>query len=96
MTRSIIKSITFTAAALAVTTLAGAAIPGMSAPAEAKIVIKHGHGHHGHHGYHFRHHYKPYYFANYGYGDCYWLKKKAIYTGSPYWWNRYHECKGGY
>jgi hypothetical protein len=32
----------------------------------------------------------------YGYGDCYWLKRKAIITGSPYWWSRYEDCVGYY
>jgi hypothetical protein len=32
----------------------------------------------------------------YGYGDCYWLKRKAIITGSPYWWARYENCVGYY
>jgi len=41
------------------------------------------HGHWGHYG-----HY-------YG-GGCYWLKKKAMYTGSHYWWKRYKYCKYGY
>lgn len=27
---------------------------------------------------------------------CGWLKRKAIDTGSPYWWDRYYDCKGGY
>jgi hypothetical protein len=30
----------------------------------------------------------------YGYGGCYWLKRKAIITGSPYWWSRYEDCVG--
>jgi hypothetical protein len=30
----------------------------------------------------------------YGYGSsCYWLKKKAIHTGSAYWWHKYKQCK---
>jgi hypothetical protein len=33
----------------------------------------------------------------YGYGDgCYWLKRRAIYTGSPYLWQRYFACRNGY
>jgi hypothetical protein len=32
----------------------------------------------------------------YGYGDCYWLRRRAIATGSPYWWNRYNACLYGY
>src|SRR5262245_45015378 len=59
-------------------------------------------------GRHFRHHrgnanvfafgFAPYY-ADYGYayGDgCYWLKRRALYTGSRYWWNRYYGCVNGY
>jgi hypothetical protein len=29
--------------------------------------------------------------GNYG-GGCYWLKVRAIETGSPYWWERYEDC----
>jgi hypothetical protein len=37
------------------------------------------------------------YGAYYGYGGgCYWLRKRALYTGSPYWWNRYYDCLNGY
>jgi hypothetical protein len=33
----------------------------------------------------------------YAYGDgCYWLKRRALYTGSPYWWRRYYACRHGY
>lgn len=27
-------------------------------------------------------------------GGCYWLKVKAVDTGSPYWWGRYAACRG--
>src|SRR5258705_7322401 len=46
----------------------------------------------------FRHHHRhnrvfafaPYY-SDYGYSDgCYWLRRRAAYTGSGYWWNRYY------
>jgi hypothetical protein len=38
-----------------------------------------------------------YYNYGYGYGyGCYWLRSRALYTGSPYWWNRYHACLNGY
>lgn len=33
-----------------------------------------------------------YYDAGY---SCWWLKKKAINTGSRYWWRRYHDCVYG-
>ena len=26
--------------------------------------------------------------------DCYWLRRQAISTGSPYWWSRYNQCVG--
>lgn len=36
-------------------------------------------------------------YNDYGYaGDCYWLKRKALYTGSGYWWSRYYACVEGY
>ncbi len=39
----------------------------------------------------------PYYGAysgnGYGYNSsCRWLKRKAIHTGSSYWWRRYEYC----
>lgn len=33
-----------------------------------------------------------YYYAN----DCYWLKRKALHTGSRYWRSRYNACLYGY
>jgi hypothetical protein len=54
----------------------------------------------------FRHHHRharvfafapSYYDDGYAYGDgCYWLKRRALYTGSRYWWNRYYGCVNGY
>ena len=32
------------------------------------------------------------YGGDYGYGDCGWLRRQAVLTGSPYWWRRYREC----
>lgn len=38
-----------------------------------------------------------YYDYGYGYGyGCYWLRRNAIATGSPYWWSRYNACLYGY
>lgn len=37
----------------------------------------------------------PYYYDGYDYyaGDsCYWLRQKALNTGSQYWWQRYRDC----
>src|SRR6478735_7340088 len=32
------------------------------------------------------------YGAPYASNDCSWLRHRAIATGSPYWWSRYHDC----
>lgn len=29
-----------------------------------------------------------------GYGSCAWLRRRAIITGSHYWWRRYRWCRG--
>ncbi len=39
----------------------------------------------------------PYFYGNsyydYGYsGGCGWLYRRAVETGSPYWWRRYEDC----
>jgi hypothetical protein len=55
----------------------------------------------GDHHSHFRRHFGPriYIAPVYGYSSyhngCYWLKRKALYTGSRYWWHRYNECRWG-
>ncbi len=44
----------------------------------------------------------PYYYGDYysdygyGYGNCQYLKRRAIRTGSSYWWRRYEDCKYSY
>ena len=55
--------------------------------------------HHGHR--HFRHRHvfigAPLVYGAYYYGEgCYWLRRQALYTGSPYWWDRYNACINGY
>jgi len=38
----------------------------------------------------------PYYSGYYGYApSCRWMKRKAMHTGSHYWWRRYRECING-
>jgi hypothetical protein len=32
------------------------------------------------------------YYAYNSYGNCAWLRRQAVVTGSPYWWRRYQEC----
>jgi hypothetical protein len=59
----------------------------------------------GFHHHHFRHNRAfgfggaPYYgggvYGYYAYGDCHWLHREAIITGSPYWWHRYEVCLYG-
>jgi hypothetical protein len=34
-----------------------------------------------------------YYYDGYYYGNCEWLRERAIYTGSHYWWRRYESCR---
>jgi hypothetical protein len=56
-----------------------------------------------------RGHYRPYrrhrhiyvlppaiYFGSTYYGECGWLRRRALRTGSPYWWERYYACIDGY
>lgn len=91
MSRSISK-LSLTALAFGATLVAGATLPGAASPAEAKIVIKHFKGH-GLHFHHHRHFIAPVVVASYG-GGCYWLKRRALATGSIYWWDRYNACTG--
>lgn len=64
------------------------------------IVIRHGGGHRfgHHHGFRRGIYISP--LIGYGYGtgyrshdNCYWLKRKALNTGSRYWWRRYNACR---
>src|SRR5262249_32287367 len=53
--------------------------------------------HHHHHHFNNRFFYTsgPFFYGDYyayGYGNCAWLRRQAIITGSPYWWNRYQNC----
>lgn len=60
-------------------------------------------GRHGIHrgGHHYRHFRGPRFYVApvYSYrssgNGCYWLKRKAINTGSRYWMRRYQECRWG-
>jgi hypothetical protein len=37
----------------------------------------------------------PYWaYGVYAGGGCHYLYRRAIATGSPYWWSRYHDCIG--
>lgn len=57
-----------------------------------------GHNHHHHHHPRFRGFYAApfvgygaYYYGGYG-DDCRWLRRRALATGSAYWWDRYYAC----
>ena len=99
MSLKLSKSITLAAVAAAIA-IGSAAVPGVSTPAEAKkiIIIKK----HGHHFYRHARFIGPalllagggYYGYSSYYGSCHWLKVRAIRTGSDYWWDRYHACRG--
>ena len=61
----------------------------------------HGHHHLRHHGHHHHHghgHAHLLYGVPFAYGsyddayECYWLRRRALYTGSTYWWDRYYAC----
>jgi len=32
----------------------------------------------------------------YSYNDCWWVRERALATGSPYWWSRYKYRVGYY
>lgn len=32
----------------------------------------------------------------YGGGGCGWLRRRAVYSGSRYWWRRYNACRYGW
>ena len=34
-----------------------------------------------------------YFYDGYYYGDCNWLRRRAIATGSSYWWRRFRQCR---
>jgi hypothetical protein len=34
-----------------------------------------------------------YFYDGYYHGDCGWLRRRAIATGSRYWWQRYRLCR---
>ncbi len=34
-----------------------------------------------------------YFYDGYYHGDCAWLRRKAVATGSSYWWRRYRLCR---
>jgi hypothetical protein len=54
---------------------------------------RHGHRHHRHRRDGVFVYSYPYYYDYYTYSDnCAWLHRRALATGSRYWWNRYYDC----
>lgn len=55
----------------------------------------HGGRHFGHRKFHRRHFgFRRHYGGHIWVGrSCRWLRIRAIVTGSPYWWRRYHRCR---
>ncbi len=37
----------------------------------------------------------PLIYGTYYYSECNWLRRRALRTGSPYWWDRYYACIDG-
>ena len=65
----------------------------------ARHAFRFHHGHRHAHRFHHRRFLVAVPFAAYGYyayDGCEWLRRKALYTGSSYWWNRYNACLYGY
>lgn len=91
------------AAALATATLTAGTAGASAAPISNAIVleVKQSAGNGGHvqkAGFKHRFKFKRHFFFHHkrhrgGYGGrCHWLKKKAHYTGSRYWWKKYKRC----
>lgn len=34
-----------------------------------------------------------YFYDGYYHGDCRWLRRKAVETGSRMWWSRFRQCR---
>ncbi len=107
MLKSLIATLALAAGILTTGALAGSASAAPAVPAiqhtakAAQPVYYRRHVEHGeHHRFeHRRFHRGPVFYLNsghgYGNGDgCYWLKRRALNSGSRYWWHRYNECRG--
>ena len=84
-------------AAAFLTPVSSAPLAPSSLPVEglAQRVQHHHHHHHHHHGHGHAHLLYGVPFAYGSYDDayeCYWLRRRALYTGSTYWWDRYYAC----
>lgn len=87
----------FAAASLPVS---AASIPAVKPAGVASDVTAVRYGHHGGHHRHWRGGPAfgfavgvPVYSGSY-YSGCGWLHRRAVNTGSRYWWRRYRECRG--
>lgn len=83
----------------------GPAMTSRSLRSDRSFARAYSRGHGDHHGHHGRHHGRyvfiagaPYFYDDYyygygeDYGSCGWLYRRAVRTGSPYWWRRYEDC----
>ena len=94
------KIITAIAVASSVLVMSNVAEAGSRAPGVygGEFVQKIGHKRHrkhrhAKHGLFYDH---GYYYGHNPYRACRWLKRKARYTGSHYWWKRYQRCMDRY
>jgi len=58
-----------------------------------------GHKHHHHHGFRIvigAPVYGGHYHGYYGHRPCAWMYRRAVNTGSSYWWKRFHQCRYGH
>jgi hypothetical protein len=86
----------FTLIAIAASSMA-AALPMEQADARTRVFVSHGRHFHARPHFFRARYIAPVYAYTYydGYGDgCYWMKRRALHTGSPYWWHRYRACRG--
>ncbi len=86
------------ALSLAAVPASAVTVPGKSAVAteQATTQVRYGHRHHGGHWRGPRYGFSigvPLYAGSY-YAGCSWLHRRAVETGSRYWWRRYRECRG--
>lgn len=89
------------AGAIALSAPASAGTAGTPGFQNGDLVVKVGHNggkrfkrfrKHRHFGWHYGHGFKHY---GYGFRGCGYFYKKAKWTGSRYWWNKYKRCTHG-
>jgi hypothetical protein len=103
MLKNVLLAAAMSFTALTTSAASSQALPRLGAPTQAITAspIRFGGFHHfgGFHGFRRFHGFGPGIIIGapgfyYGYGGCAWLRHRALVTGSPYWWHRYHLCLG--